>query len=92
MTSNQFNQTNMLNGLHPEIFEKFAGKIQLNQKYHPKMNGSFVHTQTRMSHTPNCHTKAKEYLLLNGPSQPKPPSFFEQAYKGKEDPRKTMPL
>lgn len=27
-------------------------------------------------------------MLLQGPVQPKPPSFFEQAYQGKEDYRK----
>jgi len=40
-----------------------------------------------MMHTPN-YTKPKEFMLLQTPVQPKPPSFFEQAYQGKQDPRK----
>lgn len=27
--------------MHPSLFAKFAGQIQLNQKFHPSMTGKF---------------------------------------------------
>lgn len=38
--------------------------------------------------TPSNTSKGNEFVMLQGPVQPKPPSFFEQAYQGKEDYRK----
>ena len=92
MTTKQFDQTTMLNKMHPSLFKKFAGKLKLNHKLHQTMNEKYMHNKTNTSKTPQHYAKNKEYLLLQGPMQPKPPSFFEQAYKGREDPRKALGL
>ena len=73
--------------MHPYLFQKFAGTIQLNQKFHPNMTGKYFLNHSSASKTPMNESK-KEYMLLQTPVQPKPPSFFEQAYLGKEDPRR----
>ena len=46
----------------------------------------------RESKTPNNMTKKQEYISLQGPVQPKPPAFFDQAYQGKPDWRKRASL
>jgi len=87
MTTNQENQTKMLKKMHPAMWDKFGNKLELNQKYHPSMTGKIL-SQGRESKTPNHYNRKKEFISLQGPVQPKPPSFFEQAYKGTEDWRK----
>lgn len=91
MTTNQINQLKMLQKMHPSLFEKFGNQMRLNQKFHPKMTGKILNDLTSFSKTPNMSTN-KEIILLQTPVQPKPPSFFEQAYLGKEDPRKRATL
>ena len=77
----------MLKKMHPVLWDKFGNTLQLNQKFHPSMTGQYVSEQ-RESKTPNYSNKKKEIIMLQGPVQPKPPSFFEQAYKGRQDWRK----
>ena len=78
--------------MHPALFAKFGGNIQLSQKFHPKITGKFNTSDfehlTQMTPNNLGKGKGKEVMLLQGPVQPKPPSFFEQAYQGKEDYRK----
>ena len=88
MTTNQENHTKMLQKMNPVLWDKFGNQIHLNQKFHPSMTGKFIHGQ-RESKTPNNYSRKKDFIMLQGPVQPKPPSFFEQAYKGREDWRKT---
>lgn len=77
--------------MHPYLFQKFAGTIHLNQKFHPNMTGKYSVNYGMSSKTP-MHESNKEYILLQTPVQPKAPPFFDQAYLGKEDPRRYLPL
>lgn len=92
MTTNQQNHLKMLEKMHPALFEKFGNQIRLNQKFHPNMTGKILNNLAALSQTPNGTSKLKEFIMLQTPVQPKPPSFFEQAYKGKEDQRKKQTL
>lgn len=75
----------MLQKMHPDLWKKFGNQIHLNQKFHPQMTGKFIN-DVRASQTPN--SRKGEIILLQGPVQPKPPAFHEQAYQGREDWRK----
>lgn len=92
MTTNQQNHLKMLEKMHPALFEKFGNQMRLNQKFHPNMTGKILNNLAALSQTPNGATKLKEFIMLQTPVQPKPPSFFEQAYQGKEDQRKKQTL
>ena len=74
--------------MHPNLFKKFAGTIHLNQKFHPNMTGKYNTDNTLTIQTPMLDMSGKEYIPLQTPVQPKAPPFFDQAYLGKEDPRR----
>ncbi len=91
MTTNQENHSKMLKKMHPELRDKFGNRIELNQKFHPSMTGHYM-SSGRESQTPNNYTRKQEFVSLQGPVQPKPPAFFDQAYKNKKDWRKKASL
>uniref|UniRef100_A0A7S3KCC6 Uncharacterized protein n=1 Tax=Euplotes crassus TaxID=5936 RepID=A0A7S3KCC6_EUPCR len=91
MTTNQDNHSKMLKKMNPELWDRFGNQIHLNQKFHPNMTGQYMYTG-REAKTPNNMTRKQEYISLQGPVQPKPPAFFDQAYQGKPDWRKKASL
>jgi len=71
--------------MHPHLFQKFAGTIHLNQKFHPNMTGKYLTDEALTLHSPMNDKNSKEFIMLQTPVQPKARPFFDQAYLGKED-------
>ena len=76
---------------HPNMSGKFdADSIGRQSELGRNLFFIFIedHSSGNYTHTPQYNKMMKEYMMLQTPVQPKPPSFFEQAYLGKQDPRK----